>query len=167
MKKILFLLLGLFTLTTLRAQVKQEYPQSYIKDGKTYVVFTLEQAQKIDNDYDLLVLLKQSKAQYEKLDTANIIVINNLGAQVAELKLKINTLDGLLKDRDMQINNLKDQINKYEKDQLLANEQSMKKDSIISNNTKQIRKLKRQKFLGFTVGGGGLVSVIVLLLLKK
>ncbi len=167
MKKILLLLLGLFALVTLEAQVKQEYPQSYIKDGKTYVVFTLEQAQKIDNDYDLLYLLRQSKAQYETLDSANIIVINNLGIQIAELKLKINTLNGVIQNREAQILNLKSQITKYEDDKILADKQSKAKDIIISNNGKQIKKLKRQKFLGFTVGGGGLVSVIVLLLLKK
>ncbi len=166
MKKILLLLLGIFTFITLKAQVSEEYPRYYIKDGQTYVIFTLEQAQKIDNAYDLLYLLKQSKLQYEKLDSANIIVVNRLGEQVAELKLKTNTLEDLVKDKSLQISNLKEQISKYERDRLLSNEQSIKKDSIISNNTKQIKKLKKQKFFGFTFGGGGLVAVILLLLLK-
>jgi predicted RNase H-like nuclease (RuvC/YqgF family) len=164
MKKILLLIIILFTLKS--QVVAQDFPKLYVVNGDTIgVIFSIQQAQKIDNDYELLRLLKQAKAMSDKTDSAYIVIVDNFGKQVAEYKLKVSTLESLVSTQNEQIKNLKDQIEKYQRDSFLANEQSLRKDTIINNNKKEIRKLKTQKFLGFTFSGG-LIGIIILLLVK-
>lgn len=168
MKKLLLLVTILLSFTALKAQPGQ-YP-SFYRDQKgdtVGVIFSIEQAQKIDNDYDLLNMFKQSKFQYEQLDSAYLIVVNNLNQQVAALKFKISELEDLNRMKDAQIKNLQDQIFKYRSDLALSDKQSSDKDLIIKNLKQDNRKLKTQKFLGFTFGGGTLVGIIVLLLVRK
>jgi len=153
-------------MSSLKAQLK--YPSFYIKDGDTLgVIISVKQAQKIDNDYDMLFLLKQSHMSYEKLDSAYIKVVSESGKDIAELKVKVSKLNEVCTSKDAEINNLKAQIAKYVSDEILAKKESDKKDTIIKNNEREITNLKTQRFLGFTVGGGGLIGIIVLLLLHK
>jgi hypothetical protein len=164
MKKIIFLIFALFSIISLKSQTTGNYPFFYIKGYDTLgVVFSVEQAQKIDNDYQLLSLLKKSKIQSDSLSNAYITIVNSMGQQIAELKLKISTLEEKMLLKDSEINNLKDQIELYKRDIALAGEQSANKDKIITNYKKENRKLKFQKFFGFTVGGAALIAVIVLL----
>ena len=169
MKKVLILLLSIFTIISTKAQFNNiDYPQYIVKNGDTIgVMITVSQAQKIDSDYDLLDLLKKAKVQSDKADSACVVVVNNLGHQVAELKLKVTKMDELVKIKDEQISNLKSQISKYEQDSFLSTKQLALKDEIIGNYKKENLKLKTQKIVGFTIGGGGLVAAIVLLLVKR
>ena len=166
MKKIILLISILISFISVKSQ---QYPSFYRSPhGDTLgIVFSIDQAQKIDNDYDLLNLYKQSNYKYEKLDSAYIIVVNGLNQQVAALRVKISTLEGINTLKDSAISNLKEQISKYKLDLSLADKQSIDKDLIINNYKKENRKLKTQKFLGFTIGGGSLIGIIILLLLKK
>lgn len=168
MKKLLLLLAILLSFTVLKAQTGQ-YPSFYLdQKGDTLgVIFSIEQAQKIDNDYDLLNMFKQSKLQYEQLDSAYLIVIDKQNQQVASLKVKISELEDLDRMKDSQIKNLQEQIMKYKLDLSLSDKQSSDKDLIINNLKSDNRKLKVQKFFGFTIGGGSLVGIIVLLLIRK
>jgi predicted RNase H-like nuclease (RuvC/YqgF family) len=164
MKKILLLITILFTL---KSQISaQDFPKLYVVKGDTVgVIFSIQQAQKVDNDYELLRLLKQAKVMSDRTDSVYIMIVDNFGKQVVEYKLKVSTLESLVSTQNEQIKNLKDQIEKYQRDSFLANEQSLRKDTIINNNKKEIRKLKTQKFLGFTFSGG-LIGIIILLLVK-
>ena len=168
MKRLIFLILTIFLVNNTKAQRLSEeavFPQFYIQNGDTMgITFSIKQAQKIDNDYDLLYLLKQAKFNYEKLDSASIVVINGLGQQVAELKIKVNKLEDINRQSDLQIANLKEQILKYERDSFFSAMQLAKKDTIINNYKKENRKLKTQRFLGFTIGGGSFLAVIILIL---
>jgi hypothetical protein len=55
MKKVLILLLSIFTIISTKAQFNNiDYPQYVVKNGDTIgVMITVSQAQKIDSDYDL------------------------------------------------------------------------------------------------------------------
>lgn len=146
MKKILLLLSFLMSISFIFGQNKDvpEFPQYYIKNGDTLgVIISLEQAQKIDNDYDMLELLRNYKVSVDKLDSAYIFVIDNMKQQVAVLNLKITQLEGIIKIKDSQIENLKEQIDKYRRDNDLANAQLKAKDEIIDNYKKE----KKSAFL--------------------
>lgn len=163
MKKILLLITLLLTFSfafSQKSQPSMDFPQYYIKNGDTLgIIISLEQAQKIDNDYDMLELLKNYKLSFEKLDSAYIVVIDNLKQQVAVLNLKISNLEGIIKLKDSQIDNLKEQIDKYRRDNELANAQLKAKDEIISNYKKE----KKSAFLKtFTL----VIGVGILFLLK-
>ena len=165
MKK--FLLFTLFLLLSILSKAQNNFPHYYIKNGDTIgVVISIKQAQKIDNDYDLLSLLKKSKIEESKVDSAYIVVINNYGQEVAQLKLKISTMDDIDLIKDKEISNLRSQIDEYERDKLLSDLQLAKKDTIIQNYKGQVVKLKLQKTIAFSVGGGLTILGILLLLLK-
>lgn len=144
MKKTLLLLLSFLICSLLSFSQSTDFPQYYIKNGDTLgIIISLEQAQKIDNDYDMLDLLKNYKVAVDKLDSAYIFVIDNMKQQVAVLNLKISQLEGIIKLKDSQIDNLKDQIDKYRRDNDLANAQLKAKDEIIDN----YKKAKKSAFL--------------------
>lgn len=170
MKRILFLLIVMFSTFSSNAQTTDvkatdDFPQYYVKGKDTIgVIFTVAQAQKIDNDYELLALLKKSKIQSDSLINAYITVVDLQGKQIAKLELKTSLLEDLNKIKDSEIENLKQQISQYKKDKVLS-------DSIIVNDNKQItsykkeaRKLRTQKYI-FT-GIGVAVAVAILVLLK-
>lgn len=165
MKKIILLILtGLFSILSIKAQTVT-YPYFLVKNGDTVgVVFSISQAQRIDNDYELLSLLRKAKIQSDKIDSASIVVVNDLNEKVAELKVKISTLEDIDKLKNSQILDLKSQIDLYKKDQSLSNDQSFKKDSIINNYKSEVRKLKTQRFFGFIISGSGLLVGILLIL---
>ena len=166
MKKILTIIL-LF-LSFIGKSQKIDYPYYYIKGNDTLgIVISVTQAQKIDNDYTLLNLLKQYKFNSDKLDSINIVINDDFKNEVAQLKLKSQNLEEQLNLKDSLINNLKDQISKYQSDQNLSNTQLQKSDEIINNYKKENRRLRFKNFLGFSVGGGSLIGIIILLLVKK
>lgn len=160
MKKTLLLLLSFLICSLLSFSQSTDFPQYYIKNGDTLgIIISLEQAQKIDNDYDMLDLLKNYKVAVDKLDSAYIFVIDNMKQQVAVLNLKISQLEGIIKLKDSQIDNLKDQIDKYRRDNDLANAQLKAKDEIIDN-------YKKEKKSAFLKTFALVIGIGVLFLLK-
>lgn len=159
MKKILFILsLALISIVT-KSQTTQtmQFPQYYIKGTDTLgLIISVEQAQKLDNDYDMLELLKKYKVSVEKMEEAYIVVVNNLQEEITTLKLKITTLEGIIKIKDSQIDNLKEQIEKYRRDGDLANAQLQAKNEIISNYRKDNRS-RFLKTLALIIGVGALL----------
>jgi len=169
MKKILSLLIGLFFAFSSSAQSPKpsndDFPQYYMKGKDTIgVIFTVAQAQKIDNDYELLLLLKQSKIQSDSLINAYITVIDLQGKQIAKLELKTSLLEDLNKIKDSEIENLKQQIAQYKKDKVLSDSIIVNDKELITSYKKESRKLKTQKYL-FT--GLGIAAAVVALVLLK
>ena len=156
MKKIFTIII--FILICLSVKSQNIYPSYYVKNGDTLG---------IDNDYDLLSLLKQSKIKQNELDSSYILVIDNYNKEVAELKLKISDIDSVNIDKNEQISNLKLQIDEYQKNQQLANQQLILKDDIIKEYKIQTLKLRIQKYIGFSVGGISIVTTVLVFLLKK
>ena len=166
MKKIFTIII--FILICLSVKSQNIYPSYYVKNGDTLgIIISIKQAQKIDNDYDLLSLLKQSKTKQNELDSSYILVIDNYNKEVAELKLKISDIDSVNIDKNEQISNLKLQIDEYQKNQQLANQQLILKDDIIKEYKIQTLKLRIQKYIGFSVGGISIVTTVLVFLLKK
>ena len=165
MKRIILILSMLICIYT---NAQTSYPYYYIKGGDTLgVVISVKQAQKIDNDYDLIALLKVSNIEKDSINSAYIIVMNDYSIEVAELKLKISKMNEINSSKDSLIINLKSQIIQYNNDILLSNNQLKIKDSIINNYKTQTIKLKVQKMIGFSVGTLSLLGMIFLLILKK
>ena len=62
---------------------------------------------------------------------------------------------------------IKLQIDEYQKNQQLANQQLILKDDIIKEYKIQTLKLRIQKYIGFSVGGISIVTTVLVFLLKK
>lgn len=161
MKKILLILMLLLSFSGFAQN--NSYPK-YITDGDTLrVVFTIEQAQKIDNDLELLSMYKNASVNYDSVSNAYILVIDNMNNQIATLKLALNTSEVINENNTSLIRNLKGQITNYEQDLILAKQQSDNKDIIITNQKKEIKKQKTQKIIGFISAVGIAVGLIILL----
>ncbi|CAG7580279.1 MAG: hypothetical protein SLAVMIC_00336 [uncultured marine phage] len=142
-----------------------EYPKYIFTETDTFVVFTMEQAQKIDNDYELLVMLEDLADHQEIGDSAFIKVINDQEQQIALLKVEVEALKDVGDDKDTVISKLNDQIELYKSNEEKYEQELVNKDKIIEEKDKQIKKHKRQKLFGGIGGGAAIITLVVLLLI--
>jgi hypothetical protein len=137
-----------------------------VKPDTLGIVITIKQAQKIDNDLELLTVyrslhtdcdstvsfLVQVVDDYKKL---NVLAIAKFKAyEISEINLK------------NQIDNLKQQID-IKKEQIIVKDGIIKdKDAIIDINKLQITRLKRQ-VTGISIGGVLITGTLLYLLFTK
>lgn len=137
----------------------QDYPKIELNDkGQKIVVFTLEQAQKIDNDLEVYALLKVARIQCDSLNLSYVKVIDEQRNQIIILK-NINDQDiKQLVDKDKQIKNLTEQNTNLEKDVKLCDNQKVNNQTEIDGLKKDIKKMKWK-----SLGSGFLVGVVATL----
>jgi hypothetical protein len=155
MKKLLIIPILLLSLLSF----SQDYPRIELNDkGQKVVVFTLEQAQKIDNDLEVYSLLKVARIKCDSLNLSYVKVIDEQRNQIVLLK-SINDQDNKqLIDKDKQIKNLTDQNTNLEKNVKLCDDQKDNDQKEIDGLKKDIKKTKWK-----SLGGGFLVGVVVTL----
>lgn len=164
MKKLLItLLLSLVTILGFG----QDYPKYYVENGDTLgLVFTLEQAQTIDNDLDLLVLLEKSQLQCDSVNKQYAIVIEGLNGKIVILEDRIKNLNGQIVLKDGTINDLNTKVKHLQNELKLANEQISIKEEQNKNLSDEIGRQKFRKWIGY-IGTGvssiGIVLVAILL----
>ena len=156
MKKILLLLTLLLSFYT----YSQDYPKIELNSkGEKVVVFTLEQAQKIDNDLEILELMKVARVKCDSLNLSYIKVIDEQRGEIIVLKKLNDELSKNEKDKDKQISNLSDQNSNLQKNIDLCNSENGNKDKEIKGLNDDIKKVKWKSL------GGGFVAGVVLTLL--
>ena len=143
----------------------QDYPRIE-KDstGKKLVVMTYEQAQKVDNAFELLNLLEQAKIECDSMTISYIKVIDNLNHQMSLLEVDINLYKGQLVDKDKQIENLKQRLNNSEKINYNCDQQIEIRDKQISLLNEEVTTLKVKKNIGWGVGIGGVILGIIIII---
>ncbi len=157
----ILLLVVMFISTALFAQ---DYPIISNENGKVLVTFTLEQAQKIDNDLQMLKMFQKMNVDLNRSDSVYIEVIDSQNNLIAGLGLEISALESLLSSNNALIDNLKSQISEYKAKDDICKAQHTLKDSIIIEKNKEIKKLKRQKMLGF-VGYSTAIAILILIII--
>ena len=156
MKKILLLLTLLLSFYT----YSQDYPKIELNSkGEKVVVFTLDQAQKIDNDLEILALMKVARVKCDSLNLSYIKVIDEQRGEIIVLKKLNDELSKNEKDKDKQISNLSDQNSNLQKNIDLCNKENGNKDKEIEGLNDDIKKVKWKSL------GGGFVAGVVLTLL--
>ena len=151
-----FTLLLLFLTFGFKSFSQGEFPK-YSTDsatGQKVVEFTIQQAQRVDNDLDLLAVMEKMQLGCDTVVKTYKIVVTDLGHVIAIQDVKINELDSLNTDNNKIISNLNDQIKKYIDDQIKSGELLKNKDSEIGIKDKQILTLKIHKIAGYTIAGG-------------
>lgn len=164
MKKILTILLVILSYISYGQDSTITYPHYLMENGKKTVVFTLEQAQRIDNDRQLLAQFKQLGVDFNSVDSACVKVVDAQGKEINGLKIEISSLKSLGTSKDSEITNLKTQITEYKIKDGLNKKELEAKDGIISEKDLQIRKQKRQKWAGFIGGGLSVIGLVFLLI---
>lgn len=156
MKKILLLITLLLSFYT----YSQDYPKIELNSkGEKVVVFTLEQAQKIDNDLEILALMKVARIKCDSLNLSYIKVIDEQRGEIVILKKLNDELNKNQIDKDKQISNLTEQNSNLQKNIDLCNKQSGNKDKEIEGLNDDIKKVKWKSL------GGGFVAGVVLTLI--
>lgn len=151
-------------------QLDSLYPQPLVVDGKVIgVLFTVEQAQKIDNDYELFSLMDSIITQYGVNDSITVGVINVQGKKIASLELQVENYKKMLEDkenmltnRDLVIKELKQKVDMQEAQIKLYQEKEVSFENEISDLKKEVRRQKRQKIIGFVTTGIGATGIIIL-----
>ena len=136
----------------------QDYPKIELNEkGEKVVVFTLEQTQKIDNDLELLDLLKKYKFQCDTLNISYVKLIDLQSKEILNMRKFSETLQRQINDKDSQILNQQKQIKNYELSLETCNKQNSNNQKEIDALKKDVEKsLKRGRrqggFVGFLVG---------------
>lgn len=162
MKSLLLILMLLLS----SLSFSQEYPKIELNDkGEKVVVFTLEQAQNIDNDLEIYELLKVARIKCDSLNLSYIKVIDEQNNKIFILKNINKETERQIVDKDKQINLLVEQSKNLQKNIDLCDKQR-------GNDNKQIEGLKsdinKMKWKGLAGGFiGGVVITLIFVLVSK
>jgi len=137
-----------------------------VKSDTLGIVITIKQAQKIDNDLDLLVLYKNMHVDCDSTVSFLVQVVDDYKKLnvLAVAKFKAYEIASL--DQKNQIDNLKQQIDIKKGEIVVQKSIISDKDGIIAIDKLQIRHLKRE-VVGITVGGVVITGTLLYLLFKK
>lgn len=143
----------------------QDYPRLETdSSGKKLVVMTYDQAQKVDNAFELLNLLEKAKIECDSLTLSYVKVIDLLKRQVSLLEVDIKLHKNQVIDKDKQIENLQQRLDNCEKIKSSCDQQIEVRDNQIGLLKKEITTLKVKKNIGWGVGIGGVVLGIIILI---
>jgi hypothetical protein len=168
MKKILTILILMFTIFSFAQDVKKiEYPRYVIDStGQKVVQMSIAQAMKLDNNSDLLALFEQLGVEMGNLDSVCIKVINDKNLVISSQKVEIMGLKEHLAIKDQEIKVLQNESFAYVKKIVLLEEQvGVQKDIVVEKNI-QIRGLKTKMVFGGIIGGVIITTLTYLLIVK-
>ena len=118
------------------------------------IIITIKQAQKIDNDYEVLALYRNMRTNCDSTVSFLVQVVDNYKKAniVAQQRFKTDSI--VIFDTKAQVNNLKSQI--IIKDALVATKDSIisNKNGIIDLNKLEIKKYKKQRNRAIEIGSG-------------
>jgi peptidoglycan hydrolase CwlO-like protein len=164
MKNLLLTFLLLFSLT---AYSQIEYPR-FEKDslGRAIVIITVEQAQALDNNTDLLRLFEKLDTQLGEYDEACIRVIGQKDAVIAVQDIQIKTLKESLLNKDDQIVKLQKEVSLNEAKISSFETELKKKNEEIELHKGEIKRVKTNAILGGSISTVGVIGLIIALILK-
>jgi microsomal dipeptidase-like Zn-dependent dipeptidase len=164
MKKTLTLL---FCLVAFISFGQKQVPPYYLVENNDTIgiVLSIEQSQKIDNDLEMLKLLKQLQIDCDNVDGVYVQVINSLGDQVSLLQVNQTFLESQVSKKDDELRNVRSALAKcQEADTLSTDIEKVYKDEIVELK----REVRRQKIdKGISIGVNILQVVATLLFLIK
>jgi hypothetical protein len=162
MNKLAFLFLLFVSLVSF----SQEYPKIELNSkGEKVVVFTLEQAQKIDNDLEVYDLLKVSRIKCDSLNLSYVKVIDEKNNQIVLLKSINSETEKQVVDKNKQIKILVEQVKNLQVNIDLCDKQKVNNQEQIDGLKKDLRKIK-WKGLASGFIGGVVVTLIAVLATK-
>jgi len=164
MKNLLLVLLTFFAIST-SAQI--QYPRMEVDSlGQAIVIMTIEQAQELDNNTDLLNLFEKLDGELGKYDEVCLRVIGQKDAVIAIQDIEIKKLKESLVNKDEQITKLQREIILNEEKSASYQRELTKKDEEIELHKKEITRVKRNTILGGSISSVGVIGLIIALIIK-
>jgi uncharacterized protein (DUF3084 family) len=164
MKKFILALIVLLTVQ-LNGFSQTGYPKFETDSlGQQVVVLTIEQAQALDNNTDLLLLFEKLNSQIGDYDSMCLKVVGEKDKVIATQTIQIGKLKESLLNKDEQIVNLQKTISKNE-EKVTSLELTLKnKDEEISLHKNEIKRVKRKLVIGGLTGGAAIIGLIFMLI---
>ena len=162
MRKLLALIMLMFTTLAFSQRKENDYPR-YEEDslGQKVVVITVRQAMILDNNSDLLILLKKQVVEMNEYEDICVKVINDKEVVISKMTVQISKLEKDLVVKDDKIKILQDEILALVAKLKLSDEQLTNRDDVIKTMNKQMSKLKTKMIIG-GIGGGIIIVALVL-----
>jgi hypothetical protein len=165
MKKLILSII-LITISFFANSQSTDLPQYLIEGGDTIgIIISVEQAQSLDNDAELLSLFKQLRMDCDNLDSYYLQVINSLDQKMGLLEIKNKELYNQSVEKISLIENLNKQIENCEQNKDLCDDQISIKNEEVKTLKGEIRRQKIRKFI--SIGGNVVLAVITTLLIIK
>ena len=159
MKSLKYIILALMMTIFSLVALSQDYPRIEIdKSGKKVVIFTIEQAQRIDNDLEIYELLKKSRIQCDSLGIASVRIIDALSHKVIICEKTISELSSQYAARDRQVAILQVQNENQKESMEILEEQKRIKDMQIKGLREDVKRQKRNSWI---FGGIGLAIGLI------
>lgn len=165
MKKLFLAIIMLLTANTLMSQTTDTITYPIIKTdefGKKVVVFTLEQANKIDNKLEILSIMEQTNAHFLQYDLTSIKLLEEKEQIINMLDKQIVELNGLVSLKNAQIQNLREQTLNNTNIEVLLKKEIENKNTEINLHLSKIKKLERNFFIS-----GAVAAVLGTILIIK
>lgn len=164
MRNILLSTILLLISFTLNAQI--DYPRFEIDStGQKVVVMTIEQAQQLDNNSELLSLFENLNEQMLTYDSVCVKVINDKEYVISTQKLEISKLKESLSNKDEKISTLQSEIDKHNEKIKILEDQLLNRNQMIEVKDQKIKSLKTKMFVGGGLGGVAIIGLILGLVL--
>lgn len=166
MKRILAIIA--FWFISISAYSQTDYPRFETDSfGNKIVLMTIEQAQKLDNNTDLLVLFEKMNADIGDYDNVCVKVINEKDVVINSQTVQISKLKEALLNRDEQIENLQ-KTNSKQANLIVSLEKTIdNKDREINLHLGEIKRVKSKSLIGGLIGGTSIIGLIIALIAIK
>lgn len=162
MRKLLALIMLMFTTLAFSQRKEIDYPRYEVDSlGQKVVVITVRQAMILDNNSDLLILLKKQVVEMNEYEDMCVKVINDKEVVISKMTIQISKLEKDLVVKDDKIKILQDEILALVAKLKLSDEQLTNRDDVIKTMNKQMSKLKTKMIIG-GIGGGIIIVALVL-----
>lgn len=166
MKRILAILT--FLIFSLSAYSQIDYPRFETDSlGQKVVLMTIEQAQKLDNNSDLLALFEKMNSDIINYDSICIKVVNEKEEIINMQSIQISKLKEALNNKDAQISNLQKTIENKDKSILILEKTLENKDKEINLHLGEIKRVKTKTLVGGLIGGTSIIGLIIALIAIK
>lgn len=164
MKYFITLLISLFVIN---CSYSQTYPRLDTDSlGTKIVVMTLEQAQKLDNNMEILKLLEQAIIDCDNLSTSYLKVIDEQKRTIALLEVDVKLLKEQIKDKDKAISNLQERLDNALRLSDECEKQKSELNGKVSVLEEEVSRLKTKRNIGYGVGVLGLIGAVLLAIFK-
>ena len=164
MKRFILIIFALLLSVILLGQ--EDYPRIETDStGQVIVLLTLEQAQKLDNSTDLLILLERLDTEVTEGDIILLRIISEKDQIIQIQEVQIKKLEEFADNKDSVISNLNGLI--LIKDGIIQNKEKDNKivEEQLKESKEEIKDLKTKMFFGGTIGSAAITALLFLLIL--
>jgi len=139
----------------------QDYPRYEINaNGLKVIVMTIDQAQKLDNNSDLLEVFKKLNSNIDSINITYLKVIDDKNNVISLQELKISKIGESNRLNYESMIYLQKQIDIYKNNEIILNKMIVNKEGVISQKDVDIKLIKKRS--RFIIGSQSIVILTMI-----